>query len=267
MLHERVTTMTFDVKTKETCLELIGLFCSLQKSYSANPLSLEQDIERPEVSDLFRAYPNVLADQVLTAFICDTLKILISVTLSPEDLSELLTEDRRSNRDSYARAIQVSAVGLVAMAKSFSPGVVAEYVRRSMPLSVRPSFEEVVKYVGTISLKRALNPQDIVYDSLPWDDFPKMSREHMSLVLKELPYSTVLSALVGSSKEIVESICSSMNQRAAEELREDLGGIDPIKQSEVNAARQVFLEGVVSLESQGKIPIQKEDSDLITGLS
>ncbi len=55
--------------------------------------SLETDIEEPESSELFKAYPEVLKDHHVLDFICDTVRTGMSGTVSHFDLDQMIEID------------------------------------------------------------------------------------------------------------------------------------------------------------------------------
>ncbi len=55
--------------------------------------SLETDIEEPENSELFKAYPEVMKDHHVLAFICDTVRTGMSGTVSHFDLDQMIELD------------------------------------------------------------------------------------------------------------------------------------------------------------------------------
>jgi len=55
--------------------------------------SLETDIEEPENSELFKAYPEVMKDHHVLAFICDTVRTGMSGTISHFDLDQMIELD------------------------------------------------------------------------------------------------------------------------------------------------------------------------------
>jgi chemotaxis protein MotA len=55
--------------------------------------SLESDIEEPESSELFKAYPEVLKDHHVLDFICDTIRTGMSGTVSHFDLDQMIEID------------------------------------------------------------------------------------------------------------------------------------------------------------------------------
>lgn len=55
--------------------------------------ALETDIEEPENSELFKAYPEVLKDHHVVDFICDTVRTGMSGTVSHYDLDQMIELD------------------------------------------------------------------------------------------------------------------------------------------------------------------------------
>ena len=207
--------------TKDNYIELLQCLFEICKTYRGNPLSLEPHLEKPENSEIFKKYPHVLENHHAIHFICDTLKIQVTVSPSPYDLEDLmdadlntmhaeehlapaavtkigdampglgivaavlgvvitmgkLTEGKEVIGHSVAAALVGTFLGillsygflqplagkmesniadegkffevikacLLALAKGSPPKVCAEYGRRTIPLNVRPSFEEVDK--------------------------------------------------------------------------------------------------------------------------
>jgi chemotaxis protein MotA len=201
--------------------DLLLLLYGLFKTAKANPLSLEPHIENPESSDIFTKFPTVLKNHHAVHFLCDTLKVQISASMSPYDLEDLMDADinaaheeehkapttinrvgdampglgivaavlgivitmakltqgkevighsvasalvgtflgilasygfmqplaakMESNIADEGKFLHVIKAGLLAYAKDCSPKVCVEFARRSIPPTVRPSFEEVDK--------------------------------------------------------------------------------------------------------------------------
>lgn len=74
-------------------LDLLNLLFELCKMAKTNPLSIEAHVEKPEDSEVFKKYPSVLANHHVTDFLCDTLKVQVSASMSPYDLEALMEQD------------------------------------------------------------------------------------------------------------------------------------------------------------------------------
>jgi chemotaxis protein MotA len=55
--------------------------------------SLEPDIEAPDKSEVFKKYPTVMHDHHVSAFICDTLRMAMTGTVSHFDLDQMIEMD------------------------------------------------------------------------------------------------------------------------------------------------------------------------------
>jgi len=55
--------------------------------------SLEQDVETPDKSDLFKKYEKILKDHHILHFICDTLRMAMTGTVSHFDLDQMIELD------------------------------------------------------------------------------------------------------------------------------------------------------------------------------
>jgi chemotaxis protein MotA len=78
---------------KESYLELLNLLFELTKTAKANPLSIEAHVDKPENSDIFKKFPGVMHNHHAIQFLCDTLKVQLSGSISPYDLEDLMDAD------------------------------------------------------------------------------------------------------------------------------------------------------------------------------
>ncbi len=79
--------------TKQEYIDLLCLLFDLTKTAKANPLSIEGHVENPENSEIFKKYPSVLHNHHAIEFLCDTLKVQLSGSMSPYDLEDLMDAD------------------------------------------------------------------------------------------------------------------------------------------------------------------------------
>ncbi|OFZ17998.1 MAG: flagellar motor stator protein MotA [Bdellovibrionales bacterium GWB1_55_8] len=91
-------------QSKAQYTELLLLLYELCKTAKMNPLSLEPHVESPETSEIFKRYPGVLSNHHAVEFICDTLKVQISSSLSPYDLEDLMDTDISAAHEEEHRA-------------------------------------------------------------------------------------------------------------------------------------------------------------------
>jgi chemotaxis protein MotA len=78
---------------KSDYMDLLGLLFELVKQAKANPLSIEAHVDNPENSDIFKKFPGVLHNHHAVQFLCDTLKVQLSGSMSPYDLEDLMDQD------------------------------------------------------------------------------------------------------------------------------------------------------------------------------
>jgi flagellar motor switch protein FliG len=75
-------------------------------------------------------------------------------------------------------------------------------------------------------------------------------------ILGKVDRKILTTALKGTSDQLKEHILSSMSQRGAEMMREDMEALGPIKIKEVEAAQQQIIAVVRQLESEGSISLK-----------
>ncbi|WP_130831367.1 flagellar motor stator protein MotA [[Erwinia] mediterraneensis] len=77
--------------TKALYMELMAMmYLLLNKSRQNGMMSLEADIEDPQNSTIFSAYPRLLADSLLTNFIIDYLRLMISGNMNAFEIEALM---------------------------------------------------------------------------------------------------------------------------------------------------------------------------------
>ncbi len=75
-------------------------------------------------------------------------------------------------------------------------------------------------------------------------------------VLGKVDRKVLTVALKGTSEQLRNQVLSSMSQRGAEMLREDMDALGPIKIKEVDAAQQQIIAVVRQLESEGVVSLK-----------
>ena len=80
--------------TKKDYLELMQMmFQFFQALRKDGPQAVEQHVEKPKESSIFKAYPSFLKRHHAVDFFCDTMKITLSADLSQYDVDDLLDGD------------------------------------------------------------------------------------------------------------------------------------------------------------------------------
>jgi chemotaxis protein MotA len=89
--------MTAKGPQKRDYLDLLQmLFQLFQVFRKEGPQGVEKHIEQPEQSDIFKAYPSVVKNHHAVAFLCDTMKIILSTDLSQYDIDDLMDADLKA---------------------------------------------------------------------------------------------------------------------------------------------------------------------------
>jgi chemotaxis protein MotA len=108
---------------KEAYLELLTLLYAIFKmAKTKGALVLEQHVEKPDESALFKNYPSFLHDHHAVTFLCDYLRLLTLGTDNHHEMETLMDEDLNTHREEHhaiAGAIQnvadaMPALGIVA---------------------------------------------------------------------------------------------------------------------------------------------------------
>ncbi len=80
--------------TKESYLDLLKMLYSLfTLARKDGLLGLEQHVENPKESNIFSANPMFLANHHATELLCDTLKVILTGSVSSHDLSDMMETD------------------------------------------------------------------------------------------------------------------------------------------------------------------------------
>jgi len=80
--------------TKALYLDLLALlFEILTKIRKDGMMAIENDIEKPEASLIFKKYPQILKDHHLMDFLCDYFRLMVSGNMDPYQLENLMEND------------------------------------------------------------------------------------------------------------------------------------------------------------------------------
>src|SRR5262249_23115590 len=88
---------------------LLMLFELFQTAKRDGMLALEPHVERPSESEIFRKYPFFIAHHHATAFLADTLKVLLTGSVDRHDLAEILELDLERHHEEAMVVPQVLA--------------------------------------------------------------------------------------------------------------------------------------------------------------
>lgn len=91
---------------KKLYLETLKLFNDLFQTARKNGMmKLEQDVEKPDQSDIFKRYPSFLKDHHALHFVCDTLRVAITGGIPPHDLDQLIDADLEVHHEHNAQPV------------------------------------------------------------------------------------------------------------------------------------------------------------------
>lgn len=93
LIHEMIGVLKGSGVSKEKYLELLLCFNEIFRMAAANPVAIEPHVEHPETSEIFKKYPKLQSDHHAMDFICNTLLLQLSSTISPYDMEDLMDAD------------------------------------------------------------------------------------------------------------------------------------------------------------------------------
>lgn len=115
--------LTPDAYTKDDYMELLSLFFVIFKMAKTKGwLALEQHIENPHESDIFKSFPNFMKNHRAEAFLCDYLRIISLGNDNPHEIEALMDEEIetiKTEEEHPSHAVQtmadaIPALGIVA---------------------------------------------------------------------------------------------------------------------------------------------------------
>ncbi len=90
----QVTGILKGGKSKKDYLDLLVMMYEIFNVARRDGLvGLENHIEHPEESEIFKRYPNFLKDHHAVAFFADTMRVIITGSVQPHDLEDLMDKD------------------------------------------------------------------------------------------------------------------------------------------------------------------------------
>ncbi len=108
-----------EAHSKEDYLELLGMmFAIFKMARQKGWLALEQHIENPEESNLFKAFPGFNHNHHAQTFLCDYLRIISLGTENPHELEALMDEEIETlstEKHHAGHAVQTMADGIPAL--------------------------------------------------------------------------------------------------------------------------------------------------------
>ncbi len=104
---------------KETFMQILGFFFELSKAMRTKGIKeVEQHIDHPHESALFKKYPALTKDHHIEAFICDNVRLIVMGSGLPNQLDELMDEEihlHHTERHAVVNAYNGMSEGLPAL--------------------------------------------------------------------------------------------------------------------------------------------------------
>lgn len=101
---------------KALYMDLLALMYELfSKARKEGLMALENDVEEPEQSEIFKRYPKIMNDHHALEFICDYLRLMVGGSMNPMELEALMDlelETHHHEREMPAMAVTVAADGM-----------------------------------------------------------------------------------------------------------------------------------------------------------
>jgi chemotaxis protein MotA len=93
------------VPSDKQYLEILGVLYSLMRDLRGKSRNeVEEQIEKPQESPLFQKYPTVLANEALTTFICDYVRLIIIGNARTHEIESLMDEEIQTIRADKLKA-------------------------------------------------------------------------------------------------------------------------------------------------------------------
>lgn len=131
-------------------------------------------------------------------------------------------------------------------------------VAQILNVSDRKTSKGILDALGQDSADLATEIQRLMF---VFDDLVKLDKKSIQAVLKEVETSQWALALKGVSEELKQKIFSNLSSRAAENLKEEITMLGPVKSSEVEARQQEIVDVVRRLENAGQVVVASGDGE------
>jgi flagellar motor switch protein FliG len=94
-----------------------------------------------------------------------------------------------------------------------------------------------------------------------FDDLARIATREMGNLLRSVQSDVLVTALQTATPELRDHFLSSLSQRAAATLRDDLAAANPKRVSEVEAAQREIVEAAMKLAAEGKLTMPARGSE------
>lgn len=123
----------------------------------------------------------------------------------------------------------------------------------------RATEEEVLAEIEEDSAQMAEDIRNLMF---VFEDCKSLDDRGVRELLKEISNEDLTMAMRGANDELKEKFFKNMSERAANMIREELEYMGPTRLSDVEAAQQNIVKVVRRLEGEGKVVINRGNSDV-----
>ena len=229
--------------------------------------NLSANVEESALESLKWLDPKAIAN-FITHEHPQTIALILAHLEDPEQTATVLKE--------LPENLQADVVYRMAILEGIQPGVVSEIdevLSREMQAAGAVGtakvggIEAVAEMLNSLDKSTETRVLATIEESNPdlaeqirelmftFEDMVLIDSRGMQLILKEVEQQDLTLAMKTASDSIKELIFSSMSQRAADMLREDLEVLGPVKVADVERAQQNLVKVSRRLEEEGKIII------------
>ena len=163
-------------------------------------------------------------------------------TLSPTSLDVV---------ESVAESIQARLAGKTTRALSHTGGIkVAADLLNALPKNVSDSI------LSSIRSRNADLGGAVLKKMLTFEELERLDAKSLQKILQEVDFRSLAVALAAAPAGLKNKLLSSISKRAAENVREEISFLGPVKASQIDAAQMEIIETVRRLESDGTIDLE-----------
>jgi flagellar motor switch protein FliG len=94
-----------------------------------------------------------------------------------------------------------------------------------------------------------------------FEDLGRLDKRELAMLMREVSGDQLRIALRQASEALRERFLSSVSVRVADEIRDDLANMPPVRLSEVESAQRAVVEAALSLAAEGKIKLPTGDDE------
>ncbi|NNL67652.1 MAG: flagellar motor switch protein FliG [Myxococcales bacterium] len=123
--------------------------------------------------------------------------------------------------------------------------------------------EQGAEILGAVDERDSETALSIRKRMLTFEDLIFIDRRGFQVFLREVATEDLAVALKAASEEMKEQVFSNLSSRAAEQIKEEMDLLGPMKLSDVEEVQERIVETARTLESDGQITIELGGSDEI----